>query len=325
MAKIEGVKSYTGCDLEKVFFRPMLNGQNAEELGIRVMYNMPVPTTLHFWKRYGDILRKYKSSGWEGNIPADKYQKTINLSRVKAEIGYSADDYFSKVFEKITNRPEINMDDLSGTELEEAETTLFKESIAESIRATMWMGRTTRDEYYNTFDGLATRIIDDSKNVSSGIPNSTYSDVDADSVQDLFKSVWERGEYELRAAKSQGNLAYFVTSDVYNAYEEYLDSAPNDIAYMARQEGRNSISFRGIPVIDLNLGQYLMLVDDLPESFVILADRRNLALAVNTSDFPGTEVRMWYNPDMMENRQRAVFMAGTDYLLPELISVSYRA
>lgn len=32
---------------------------------------------------------------------------------------------------------------------------------------------------------------------------------------------------------------------------------------------------------------------------------------------------MWYNPDLMENRQRAVFMAGCDYLLPELISLAY--
>lgn len=60
----------------------------------------------------------------------------------------------------------------------------------------------------------------------------------------------------------------------------------------------------------------------MPQSFALLTDRRNLALAVNTADFPGTEVRMWYNPDQMENRQRAVFMAGCDYLLPELVSMA---
>ena len=45
------------------------------------------------------------------------------------------------------------------------------------------------------------------------------------------------------------------------------------------------------------------------QSFGMLTDRRNLVLAVNTADMPGNEVRMWYNPDEMENRQRAVFMA----------------
>ena len=44
----------------------------------------------------------------------------------------------------------------------------------------------------------------------------------------------------------------------------------------------------------------------------------------NTADMPGNEVRMWYNPDEMENRQRAVFMAGTQILDEALISFAYK-
>ena len=79
MSKIESIKSYSGQQLDTIFFRPMLTGSNAEQLGIKVMYNMPVPTTLHFWKRDGNILRRYSSSGWTGGVPADKYQKQIML------------------------------------------------------------------------------------------------------------------------------------------------------------------------------------------------------------------------------------------------------
>ena len=61
---------------------------------------------------------------------------------------------------------------------------------------------------------------------------------------------------------------------------------------------------------------------DMPQTFALLTDRRNLAIAVNTADFPGTEIRMWYNPDQMENRQRAIFMAGCDDLLPEMVSMA---
>ena len=56
----------------------------------------------------------------------------------------------------------------------------------------------------------------------------------------------------------------------------------------------------------------------------MLTDRRNLVLAVNTADMPGNEVRMWYNPDEMENRQRAVFMAGSQILDGNLITYAYR-
>ena len=44
------------------------------------------------------------------------------MSKVKAELGYSAADYFSMIYELITNRADVNMDDLTGTELEQAET-----------------------------------------------------------------------------------------------------------------------------------------------------------------------------------------------------------
>ena len=86
MGKIENIKTYNGQVLDNIFFRPMLTGKNAEELGIKVMYNVPVPTTLHFWKRNGEVLKQFSTAGWSGGAPADKYQKTIHLNKVKAEM-----------------------------------------------------------------------------------------------------------------------------------------------------------------------------------------------------------------------------------------------
>lgn len=58
----------------------------------------------------------------------------------------------------------------------------------------------------------------------------------------------------------------------------------------------------------------------LGKSFCILTDRRNLVLALNTNDSPEKEIRMWYNPDEMENRQRVVFLAGTTIADSNLLS-----
>ena len=329
MSKIEQPKSYTGHDLETIFFRPMLSGPDAQSLGIKVMYNMPVPTTLQFWRRAGDILQKYTTGGWSGSAATSRYQKTIDLKRVKAEVGYGADDYFNMVYEVITARPEVNMDDLSGTELETAETALFKEAIAESIRATMWVGDTSRtgsDAQFNTFDGFIKRITEDIADGEADIANfEIVNDTDADSAETTLRVLWDNASAVLRDFKSQGNLAFFVTSDIYAKYEDALDNIALDSAYLAKQNGREGLYYRGIPVIDVQVSGYLSQCAGMPASFALLTDRRNLALAVNTSDFPGTEVRMWYNPDQMENRQRAVFMAGCDYLMPELISYAYKA
>ena len=320
--------SELGKNLETIFFRPMLSGPSAIDLGVRVLYNMPVPTTVQMWEPKTDILQKFTAAGWSGGAGSKKLQKTIPLNRVKAELGYSAADYFSLVYELITNRPEVNMEDLTGTELEEAETTLFKQAIAESIRSTMWVGDTSAESGANTFDGFLKTIATYSNN------NKVYTynyetdamNTPANSVA-MFDDLWKNADERLKDLKAEGQLAFFVSSDVYSAYEKHLDSMSTDGAYTDYINGRQNLLYHGIPVVDLRISSYLAKLSSsspVPKSFCILTDRRNLVLAVNTADFPGNEIRMWYNPDEMENRQRAVFMAGCDVLDEGLVAFASR-
>lgn len=320
MSYIENAKTYTGHDLETIFFRPMLTGPSARELGVRVLYNMPVPTSVQIWEGRNDVLQKYTASGWTGGSGARKLQKTIELHKVKAEQGFSAADYFSKVYELITGRSDVNMDDLSGTELEQAETALFRQEITEGIRATMWIGDTASSKGFDTFDGFLKTISEfmgDEAIFAHQYNPTTFDSPDA--AVDLFEKLWLTADERLKDLKAEGQLAYFVTSDLYHTYEKYLDQRGVDSAYTELTQGRAALAYHGIPIVDVRLGSYLPDTT-FPTSFCLLTDRRNLVLAVNTSDFPGNEIRMWYNPDMMENRQRAVFMAGCDILDEDLLS-----
>ncbi len=287
---------------------------------------MPVPTTVQVWSKYGDVLQSFTTNGWNGSNNTLKEQKTIKLSRVKAEQGFSAADYFSLVFENITNRSDVNMEDLTGTELEAAETELFRRSIAESIRATMWIGDTDSDDEYNTFDGFLKVIFDYIDN--DAFVSTTFQKADlADSALaiECFENCWLKGDQKLRDLKGDGELTYYVTSDIYHLYELYLDKMGVSNAYVDLINGRKTLSYHGIPVIDLQISSYVKNYSDYPENFCLLTDRRNLVMAVNTADFPGSEVRMWYNPDEMENRQRAVFMAGCEVVDHSITSFSYQA
>lgn len=320
---ITNTKNYEGADLETIFFRPILTGATAIDLGVKIMYNMPVPTTLNFWKQSSDVLKKY-AKGWGGGASSDKFQKTINLSKVKAEMGYAAADYFGMVYEQMVARADVNLGDLAGTELEAAETEIFRKAIAESIRATMWLGDTARAKGFNTFDGLLKRIKADAGTTVNDIQTVPMSSMTVDgNAEKLFKTLYDKSVAELRSMKVEGNLVLLVTRDVYENYEAGLLSGNLDSVRMAKINGIDQLYYRGIPVVDIQVDNYLSALGDLPESWALLTDRRNMAVAVNTSDFPGSEVAMWYNPDEIENRQRAIFMAGCDYLLPELIVASF--
>ena len=90
MNYIETAKQYTGNDVESIFFRPILTGPGAQELGVRILYNMPVPTIVQLWDNTSLSLKKFTNNGWTGGQPAAKYQKKIPMERVKAEMGFSA-------------------------------------------------------------------------------------------------------------------------------------------------------------------------------------------------------------------------------------------
>lgn len=320
MTYLENSKQYTGTDLENIFFRPILTGQSAKDLGIRVLYNMPQATHVQLWDGQRNILQKFSTAGWSGSTAPTRTEKTINLQRVKAELGFSAADYFSMVYEKISSIVDVNMEDLSGTILEQAETELFRKALAENIRATMWVGDSAAEEGYNTFDGFLKLI--EAGVTAESIVNSTYTDTnlaESSYTTTIFDKLWSDADPRIQDLKAEGQLAYFVSSDLCYLYEKYLDEKGVDAAYIDSVNGRQQLAYHGIPIIDVHLGSYLADTG-LKQSFALLTDRRNLVMAVNTADMPGTEVRMWYNPDEMENRQRAVFMAGCLLLDEKLIT-----
>ena len=316
-------KNYTGHELDTIFFRPLLSGPSAESLGIRILYNMPMPTVVQIWDRQGNVLSPFdQASGWNGGVKSTHYQKTIPMSRVKAENAFSASDYFSTIFELITNRSEVNMEDLSGTELEAAETELFRRSIADSIRMNLWLGDKggALNTGYTSFDGLL-KIVQE-RVVSGAIANS-MTDVSEQltdyTITELFSKIVNEASPRLKGMYDEGQVAFFVSPSIYNRYEAYLDNSFGAAAYQDTQDGRKQLMYHGFPVIPINL-EPAIGNSSLSNEFIIFTDRRNLVMAVNTADSPGSEVRMWYNPDEMENRQRAVFAIGCEILDEELVT-----
>ena len=316
---IQNPKSYKGHELETIFFRPTFCGPKADEFGVRIIYNMPMPTTVQVWSQKGDLLQPFQA-GWSNAGPAsNKLQKKIDMKKVKAENAFSAEDYFSMVFEHITNSADVNLGDLTGTELEKAETEIFRRSIAESVRATMWAGDSEGSiSTLTSFDGIIKHL----NNIAAFGTYPLTQDTITDGIEkgdgiNYLRYAWDNASEELRSLRSEGNLAFYVTSDIYNDYELWLDEQGGAAAYTELKDGRQTLSYHGIPIIEVPMAKYL---SEVCACFCVLTDKRNFVLALNTAELPENEVRMWYNPDEMENRQRTVFLAGTAVIDERLVA-----
>ena len=320
---LQNTKQYTSKELERTFFLPMLTGASAEELGIRIVYNMPIPTDVLYYSPRTNILKKYNAQeDWKSVGGSLKNAVRIPMANVKAESCYSASDYFSTIYENLMLKPGIDMENLTGTALEEIETSIFRQEIQENLRATMWVGDTSLSTGLNTFDGFIKQIFEISN--LGDISTTTFTAADAkdpNKITTIFDKLWELSNPAIHSTKRKDRLAYFVTSDLYELYEKYLDAKGVDSAFEGMVNGHKTLSYHGIAVINLDIEDY-QLPTGVAQSFAFLTSRDNLVLAVNTADMPGNEVRMWYNPDAMENRQRACFMAGCSPLDTTLITVA---
>ena len=315
-------KNYTGHELETIFFRPLLSGPTAEQLGIRILYNMPMPTVVQMWDHSNNVLKSFdENSSWSGGAKSTHYQKTIPMSRVKAENACSASDYFSTSLGLITNRSDVNMEHLTGTELEAAETELFRRAIAESIRMNLWLGDKSGnlETGYTSFDGLLKLVTERVKNKSFYYSQPNLDAILGDYlVSEVFDLMVTNASPRLKGLYHEGEVAFFVSPKIYTFYEQYLNSSFGGAAYTDLQNGRKALMYRGFPIIEISL-EPAISSSKLSQDYIIFTDRRNLVMAVNTADSPGSEVRMWYNPDEMENRQRAVFAIGCEVLDDELV------
>ena len=292
MSFIENAKTYTGRDLETIFFRPMLTGESAQDLGVRVLYNMPQPTHVQLWDGQRNILQKFTSAGWAGGKAATKYEKTVNLNRVKAELGFSAANYFSMVYEKVSSLVNTHMDDLSGTELEQAETALFKQALAENIRVTMWIGDTSAASGYNTFDGLLKRI-NGLVDVENKITAKTYAAADLEGRSGrryLRRRTWTRSRRRADRPETRRTAGTTSSPRISTTSTKYLDSFANtEAAYIGRTEASRyspTTAFRS----STSTCRPTCAIRPTPKSFCLLTDRRNLVLAVNrTPTSPATK------------------------------------
>ena len=321
---IQNPKTYTHHELENIFFRPMLTGKSAEELGIRVLYNMPMPTTLQLLDKPENVLAQMGSNNaWKGGQKTLLYQKTIPMKRVKAENAFAASDYFSTVFELITSSSNINMEDLTGTELEAAETELFRKAIASSIAMGLWLGDTDNSYQsgYSAFDGILKLLVERQASEFNEKVTNLSSLMEDMEIVEIFDQIIDNAGARMRGLFAEGQTALFVSPSVYRLYEKWLDENHSAAAYTDLQTGRQTLMYHGFPLVEVNL-EPAISSSQLPKDFILFTDRRNIVLAVNTADTPGAEVRMWYNPDEMENRQRAVFSIGVE-LLDDAIASAY--
>ncbi len=155
--------------------------------------------------------------------------------------------------------------------------------------------------------------------------NTPAQDLTTDEAKSTLKSMYNNSSKVLKTLiqEAGANVRYYVTDTIRENYLDTLEGQVLESARTAMIDGVPRLTYRGIPLMPMNIDQHLLA--DFNEPYphrAILTPADNLVMVVNgTGDF--AETKFWFNPDLNVNRQRTQFEFGADFVLPELMTVAY--
>ena len=169
---------YNGKEAIDIIIRPLKEHGLPE--GIRVVDTERAGSKkMTFFGKLTKILMPY-SSGWQGGSGATKKQKKFELEEFKAEVAYSKQDYADTILEQVTNIGGIAQNDITGTDVHNAELEVFNRAVSHDIWRNFWFADKTKrhnaagtypdgstayaigdaDQFYNQIDGVWKALFD---------------------------------------------------------------------------------------------------------------------------------------------------------------------
>lgn len=180
MAFIVAGSEYHGKENMDIILRPRFFGTKPQDMGIRVIDSQGASSVkLTFFGKILKVLMPY-ATGFQGGSQAPQLQKKLTLVEFKAEAAYDKHDYASTILEMIVDRGGIQQNDITGTDVFNAEVKIFMDAVEGDVFANFWLGDTTKthtfagaypngtayaagdaDKYYNSMNGICKAIMSD--------------------------------------------------------------------------------------------------------------------------------------------------------------------
>lgn len=203
---------FKGKELTDIILRPILQKEMAQELGVRVFLAIKSSVKLTFFGPTTKILKAY-ADGWQGGSAAAKNQKKLTLSEFKAEQQLSKQAYKETILEEITNRGGISQNDISGTNVMDAELSVFMAAVKEDVRRYFWLGDSDKQFVQSgvRYDSSSNVVVD---------ANGTYVSGGKDIFYNVRNGVWKSVMGQSATSPTANQIKRVAVSNGTTAQEE---------------------------------------------------------------------------------------------------------
>lgn len=304
--------------------------------GIEVTMHDNVKYKANLYKTTGmsDVLRRGNTAGFTTSGSLALTDITIYNRETKSEAAQDFTTFTSTAWSEAL-KDGVMRPELFGTPMAAVLVSEFVSKTVDNYISCDWFGvYASGVDIFGTYDGLFVDMLYNGH--GSAITKTTISGytsgstLSADAVMDnILPKMFNNAARTLRQRKS--DLVYLVTPTLYQNYQTSLRNLGTEMANMMVLNGRDTLSFDGIPIVQKLDWERDLANADNPLKTLLNVSGAHLALLTYkgnlhiATDFALGEASLstWYNIDEEEIRLRTRSLRGTKVMWPEDISIAY--
>lgn len=343
-----GEYKYSGEHVQELFIKPAETIMLPE--GVTVWTTNDNAKNLHFLGMVDDNIYKYKK-GFRGGNAGALVPVRVVCEKFKKEMSLDLDMFLDMATRRaLNNNPGFDIDDLDGSDLEEAEVSVFLDAAVRGMVKNLWLGDKAKvhtsagryvednaatayaigdeDERYSNVDGVWKQIeasqsaTGEEKVVLSEIAQSDLNNdnsLKADVALKYFKSLYRNANRILKKIP-KAELRFYATESMLENYEDTLE-ADNGSENSRRVllDGIERPTYKGIAILPMPIET--ALEEDFANAKphrAVLSTPGNLFMLFGLGSH--TSARIWTNLDEEERRSRMNFEWNAGYIHPQLIT-----
>ncbi|MFZ9848612.1 MAG: hypothetical protein ACO3EE_10730 [Flavobacteriales bacterium] len=328
--------TYAGVEyLSQLFYKPQ-EGRDNVFANYKVMPNVKTKINLYLPGTLAKVVRAYTTCGFSATGGTTTItDRVLDVNKVKVNLEECVDAVFDTVFEEAM-KAGVQITDLSGTIIETIARTKVVEAIKSDVGRIAWFGKVGASSAdYSMADGWVELFIDSSATLGQffNMDSSSYETAGTlvtNGAYNALKYMYENQTKVLRQVAKK-DKAFYVTATVIDnlttTYEQL--GTGNNLGLTMLMDGKQSLMFRGIPLIEVTGWDTDLADSDNPQAafvgdnMIVLTMKDNLVIGTDVTD-PSAELKFRFNDDDDEKMKiTSKFKIGFQIIHPELVSFGY--
>lgn len=322
--------TYTPKETREVFLKPVFEDPDLMA-AFTVRTDIQNQEKLYFTNDLSKITKKYQScSNSETARTNDTRKISITektLTTVPLEVNLElCADVFTSTFYDQARKSGLNVNDLTGTEIETLTLDIVRTAMKEDFFRIISLSETASpDAHYQQLDGLWRTIFNNVNSYCISVRETIGSgSLATDAAHDKLWELFEDAPNVLKQLP-ESDRVFYVTGSIYdNLLRTYSKLGQTEAQFRNLVDGQQRLMFNGIPVIPMRSWDRWISADFgsfAPHRIVYTTPKNHIIGIEADSDF--NQIEMWYEKKEEINYIRGKYRAGYLFFHCDYIAVAY--